>query len=32
MRAKMRDNYSWHALRHYAVSAWLASGIDPKTV
>lgn len=24
--------YSWHAFRHYAVSAWLASGIDPKTV
>jgi integrase len=24
--------YSWHALRHYAVSAWLASRIDPKTV
>jgi integrase len=24
--------YSWHSLRHYAVSAWLASGIDPKTV
>jgi integrase len=23
--------YSWHSLRHYAVSAWLASGIDPKT-
>jgi len=23
--------YSWHGLRHYAVSAWLASGIDPKT-
>jgi integrase len=24
--------YSWHAFRHYAVSAWLATGIDPKTV
>jgi integrase len=24
--------YSWHSLRHYAVSMWLASGIDPKTV
>jgi integrase len=24
--------YSWHAFRHYAVSAWLASGIDLKTV
>ena len=23
--------YGWHALRHYAVSTWLASGIDPKT-
>jgi integrase len=23
--------YAWHALRHYAVSAWLASGIDLKT-
>jgi integrase len=24
--------YGWHSLRHYAVSAWLASNIDPKTV
>jgi integrase len=24
--------YSRHALRHCAISAWLASGIDPKTV
>jgi integrase len=24
--------YSPHSLRHYAVSSWLASGIDPKTV
>jgi integrase len=23
--------YSWHKLRHYAVSSWLASGIDIKT-
>jgi len=23
--------YSWHAFRHYAISSWLASGIDPKT-
>jgi hypothetical protein len=23
--------YSWRRLRHYAVGAWLASGIDPKT-
>jgi integrase len=23
--------YGWHSLRHYAVSAWLRSGIDPKT-
>ena len=23
--------YGWHALRHYAISAWLASGIDLKT-
>lgn len=23
--------YAWHGLRHYAVSAWLAAGIDPKT-
>jgi integrase len=28
----MRAKYSWHALRHYAISAWLASDIDPKTV
>jgi integrase len=25
-------HYGWHALRHYAISAWLAAGIDPKTV
>jgi integrase len=30
-RAGVR-RYGWHSLRHYAVSAWLASGIDPKTV
>jgi integrase len=24
--------YSPHALRHYAISSWLASSIDPKTV
>ena len=24
--------YGWHSFRHYAISAWLASGIDPKTV
>jgi integrase len=29
-RAGVR-RYGWHSLRHYAVSAWLASGIDPKT-
>ena len=23
--------YSWHSLRHYAISSWLASGIDLKT-
>jgi integrase len=23
--------YGWHSLRHYAVSTWLASGIDLKT-
>jgi integrase len=23
--------YGWHALRHYAVSSWLRSHIDPKT-
>jgi integrase len=32
MRAKMRGKYSWHALRHYAISSWLASGLDLKTV
>jgi integrase len=25
-------SYSLHKLRHYAISAWLAAGIDPKTV
>jgi integrase len=25
-------SYGWHSLRHYAISAWLASRIDPKTV
>jgi integrase len=29
-RAGIR-RYGWHALRHYAISAWLAAGIDPKT-
>jgi integrase len=24
-------SYGWHALRHYAISTWLASGIDLKT-
>jgi integrase len=24
--------YTWHALRHYAISSWLAAGIDLKTV
>ena len=24
--------YGWHALRHYAISSWLASGLDLKTV
>ena len=28
----LEAKYSWHSLRHYAISAWLASGIDPKTV
>lgn len=28
----MAAKYSWHALRHYSISAWLAAGIDPKTV
>ena len=23
--------YSWHSLRHYAISSWLACGIDIKT-
>jgi integrase len=23
--------YGWHAFRHYAISSWLATGIDPKT-
>jgi integrase len=23
--------YGWHSLRHFAISAWLAAGIDPKT-
>ena len=27
-----RPRYSWHRLRHYAISAWLAASIDPKTV
>jgi integrase len=31
-KRKMAPKYSWHALRHYAISAWLAAGIDPKTV
>lgn len=31
MRVVMQGRYSWHALRHYAVSSWLASGIDLKT-
>ena len=26
-----RPRYSWHRLRHYAISAWLAASIDPKT-
>jgi integrase len=24
--------YTWHSLRHYAISSWLAAGIDLKTV
>jgi integrase len=28
----MVPKYGWHALRHYAISAWLAAGIDLKTV
>lgn len=24
--------FNWHALRHYAVSSWIAVGCDPKTV
>ncbi|HZR62763.1 MAG TPA: site-specific integrase [Xanthobacteraceae bacterium] len=24
--------FNWHALRHYAVSSWIAAGCDPKTV
>jgi integrase len=31
-KPKMQAKYSWHSLRHYAISAWLASNIDPKTV
>jgi hypothetical protein len=32
MRPKMRAKYSWHGLCHYAISSWLASRIDLKTV
>ena len=24
--------FNWHALRHFAISCWIASGLDPKTV
>ena len=24
-------DYGWHSLRHYAISSWLASGVDLKT-
>jgi integrase len=32
MRPVMRAKYTWHALRHYAISSWLAARIDLKTV
>jgi len=32
MRAKMHAKYSWHGLRHYAISSWLAARIDLKTI
>jgi integrase len=31
-RATGVPRYTWHSLRHYAISSWLASGIDLKTV
>ena len=30
-KPKMQAKYAWHALRHYAISSWLASGVDLKT-
>jgi len=24
--------FNWHALRHFAISCWIAAGLSPKTV